>query len=66
MRLEILTMMLMKTSVFRNVTTCRDLDETQNRDQRKKGWMSGSIIARIPHEPLTAPQKDAVPIRDSW
>jgi formate-dependent phosphoribosylglycinamide formyltransferase (GAR transformylase) len=59
-RLEILTTMLMKTSVFRNVITCSDLDAAQNRDQHKQEWTPGSIIARITHEPITPSQKVTV------
>lgn len=65
-RLDILTAMLMKTSVFRNVTSCRDLDAARNRDQCKQEWMSGLIRGRILSEQLTASQKGIVGLGHSW
>jgi hypothetical protein len=58
--------MLIKTSVFRNVTSCRDLDAARNRDQCKQEWMPGSIRGRILPEPLTASPKGIVRLGDSW
>jgi len=65
-RLEFLTAVMMKTSVFRNVTSCRDLDAARNRYQCKQEWVPGLIRGRILPEPLTASQKDTVRLGDSW
>ena len=63
-RLEILTVMLIKNFVFRNMNSCRDA--AQIRDKCKPEWMPGSLKGRIFSEPLTAFQKGTVRPGDSW